>query len=73
VNNKEQNAWARRRAQVELVERYARIAGILLDSGVTERSLPVAARQAREAELDALNQRIEIVVQDVRKIIAGIL
>ena len=73
VNNKEQNEWARRRALVELIELWARIAGTLLDAGVIDESLPIADRQAYEAELRVRNQHIELVMQDVRKIITGIL
>ncbi len=71
--DKQNNEWARRRAQVNLIERFARIAGVLLDSGTIEKALPIADRQAYEAELHALNQRMEAAIKEVRDTFAGIL
>ncbi len=68
----ERNEWARRRAQVGLVEQWARVAGSLLDSGTAEQALPIADRQAYEAEFHALNQRMEQALLIVRESIAGI-
>ena len=73
MNNKEQNEWARRRALVELIELWARIAGTLLDAGVIEKSLPIADRQAYENEFHALNQRMEQAIRGLREGLAGIL
>ena len=73
MNNKEQNEWARRRAQVAVIEQYARIAGTLLDAGVIEKSLPIADRQAYENEFHALNQHLEMAIKGIRETFAGVL
>jgi hypothetical protein len=73
MTNMEQNEWARRRAQVEMIEKWARIAGTLLDAGAIEVSLPITERQAYEAELRMLNPRIDQVVRGIRETFAGIL
>ena len=69
------NEWARRRAQVALVERWARIAGNLLDAGAgaVEKCVPVADLQAYEGEIQALNQHLEMAIRGIRETFAGLM